>query len=678
MKRRLAALVVMIALCMAVCIATAYGEYLNITVNGNAPVDGVLTCNNQYYYRIDADTDMDSFPMGWSNDPNATEPDPEQSYISPIDRWYEGASGDEHFIITLPPDDQNACTDVMFFRKSEEDPWQKIVFNYDPTKTATTTKGVVTKNSTTAEPILFQDSYTVKWSALSGADMYWLHWSREGEDRSYTAMSNKIDLGDDRYKGRQGGPLEQVGVYDCWVEALKGGTVYTSTAAHKQFTVAPILEKAEYSMWGEADENGEIDCLLNQWVNFTAWAPGAWEVHTYAVEGEEPPQTEDDLNEDDRGDDAWPDNGNRGEAGFQWIEPGRTEDFSKWIIAEAIYYTGEEENFQQHSVLSNAIKVNVDIDEDMIVDEILFNVPDDVNTSNDGGNTWQVARDGRLFVDVNNYVPDGEGGTRKVNADYFGLYIDDPDDEGWQWLADSHWVAVSDDQTTRIPLTVPRCTVGETYEVRVFAIKYGVPQQDAEQGITIEITPASVDSEVIVSMGDSFITGEPLRVFAHYTNPDLDPSDEGEYRIPEKEGTMQIRIVDMDDPEHVVYDERKGFVDFWDDGSSIWDPGQYTVEAYIYHYDQMVGEYRDLKTITVEAPDGWTTAPQAEPMVQTVPAGQDLVLTLTAPETDNTVKPDWFDYTLFRADWDFAPVNEGSLAFDEENEEQATLTIPGE
>ncbi len=398
------------------------------------------------------------------------------------------------------------------------------------------------------------------------------------------------------------------------------------------------LSPAEYNedFVRVSDDGSTVTVKLNQWVDFAARAPGAGYIDFHALT--EPYTATTVLDgRNEIGGDFTDRLGEEGRVDCHWIEVGYSENITRYIVARAHYFN--DEGLETGTAVSNVITLNAEYD-GPISEEVTFNVPADVN--HQVGGVYQVARDGRLFVDVNNI----EG------VEFFGLYIDEDEttDEN-PWLADSHWFHMSEGETTRVPLTIPRCEVGEDYEVRVFAIKFGAEQKDAETTIPIHVTAAESDCPVILSMGNTFQTGEPLRVFAHYTNPEN-----------LEDIAMVIRIYEKDNPDNEVYWERGDITDFWDEGANIWQSGIYEISAYIYQYGMQIRAYEGIKEIEITA-EGRTVAPQTEP-IATLTEGEDLTLNLHAEASGDEVMPEWFDYALFRLDWGFAFEDAGSAEMD--------------
>lgn len=424
-------------------------------------------------------------------------------------------------------------------------------------------------------------------------------------------------------------------------------------AAAEGITLAP----ADYNEKFVQVDGSTVTVKLNQWVYFAACAPGANYIGFHALTEPYNENTVLDENNEFAGDFTTPGDMD-GRVDKQWLETGFRSDITRYIVAQAHYFG---DNNTETTAVSNVITLNAEYD-GPIQGDISYDVPADVNTvystSDTGVIRWKVPKDGRLFVDVYNMT----------DVDYFGLYIDEDEttDEN-PWLADSHWVKLTDHNpghTTRVPLTVPRCEAGGDYDVKVFAIKFGSEQKDASETIPIHVTAASTDSPVIVSMANEYQTGETLRVFAHYTNPDNIQN-----------GAMQIVIHEKNNPDHVVYDEwQDGFDDFWNDWDCIWQGGIYEVDAYIFQEGQTVREYYGVKEFTVTS-NGGMPVPQVTPFAA-MTAGEDLELDLSVAQGEE-VKPEWYYYILLRADWGYEYVDEGR-GENADADGNGTITIPAD
>ena len=605
MKRWLVAFAAMLALFLVVCAAAADGE-ITLTVSNAVPQNGEVS--GCYYYYLSLQTDSDSAEIGWSTNLGANNPDEDIVQLSRS--WWRPDGQGGYTALSLAPEEGDV--DVFFYRADAQSPWQKLVMRYDATQVQ---QGNIVVR-TDASPALFADQYTVEWMAMNGADAYFFHWQKpDGELIRTWTSDTSCSLTIPRLGGSDN-TLNQVGVYTCWVDACANGKLIESTG-RKEFTVKPVLSPADdIEDFVQVDNSGNVTTPLNGWVSFAVNAPGAHSavIHAYPLgvplTGEGYEYT-----------DFWLDE--NGEGGFSYIKAMTSDGahYTRYIVAEALY--GDFENEQ--SVFSDPIMVDV-VTNDTIASDVTYTVPADCNTAVNG--VYQVPRDGRLFVDVDD-----------IGADQYGLYIagateDDP------WIADSHWVrSAKDGNATRVPLTVPRCEVGGDYQVCVFAIKFGAEQKDALTTIPIHVTAASTDCPVIVSMADTFYAGDKLRVFASYTNPDN-----------LEDIAMNIRITDVNNPYYVLYEELNDAFDFWDDGADCWESGRYRVDASIFQYGQQVREYNDVWEFTVLS-DGKIPEPQLDPEPAAVIMegdGLDFDVTFEPVAVDPDAVPEWVYYALFR------------------------------
>lgn len=388
----------------------------------------------------------------------------------------------------------------------------------------------------------------------------------------------------------------------------------------------------------ERDEGvtGRFDLLLNDWVDFEFTASG--DLYDMTVPYEV-------ILDGEVFDRIWADN--RGFSETHWTTDS-LEQVGQHVMYVR-YQTGDTWYYSNAYIINVTAPYSIEGTLSWTVDESMTVLTDeDQNPIYDGnGNpVYSIALDGRLIVDVNNI--------RGQGVRFYGMYIEDGNGG---WIADSHWVQASDWQqepgadnaTTRVPLTVPRCTPGEEYQAYVFAVKQGAPFLIGEEPITIHVTErADTSHPVIVSMADSYTTGEPLRVFAHYTNPQ------------QLEGvSLQIRIRNVDVDWDQIYNDRKDANDFWDDGAVCWHTGRFAVDAYVWQWnedlqdDELIGTYEDLWEFDVTAdPEISIAVPQLVNAYDTYSAEDDLVLSFTSTAGTNTVAADRIEVSLIRMDWD--------------------------
>lgn len=608
MKKWLVAFALCLTLCLCMCAALA-DDHLTITVSNAEIQNGAVS--GAYYYKLYADTNLNSFLMGWGVDVSAAEPEEGEWYPTSLDYWYQDDNG--YFIVTTPPSSGDYSADVMFYRIGEDDPWQKIVFNYDLSLTAT----AEVTGMTAEGPSMFEEDFTLEWDAVEGADAYVVYVKRPdfGEQPArYMTPGNSLTIKAPAY-GEEQNRLWPVGEYECSVVAMANQQLVSFTNA-AAYTVSPVLG---LSPWNEdfVVPNGDgsgASIKLNQWMQLAATAPGANLVRVHQLDtGEE------ELNDDNIFEVVWP--GDYGAGEFSWIGVGQPQGFSKILVAEAEMPDGA-------TYLSSPFTIQVGYDGE-IEEDVVYTVSHTDNVYDEETGRFIVARDGMLYVDVEN-----------MDVNFFGLYIGQW--ENGNWLADSHWINLSDGQTTRVPLTVPRCQAGQDYEVHVCAVRFGCPQKDAEITIPIHVTEAATDCDIIVTMEREYIVGQSLRVFAHYTNPD------------DIDGLMQIRIREKGSEDNIVYAEMGDFYDYWDNDAVIWQSGTFVVDARIMQFGEngafVREDHPEIWEFTVNA-NGQVAAPHVNAF-STFPAGQDLILNLYAEASEDEEMPDWFEASLFRVDGD--------------------------
>ena len=445
---------------------------------------------------------------------------------------------------------------------------------------------------------------------------------------------------------------------------------YDGVAVNAPFLVNP---NQEFVLRGDEqnitiDANGVISAPMHQWIPFRVTAPNAGQIRAYCLDA--PLQEGEDLPEGiEPFEDIWT-NGSP-VSDFQWVTNTLPKNGNEYIFDDYTKYFYVLIDYDNDiSRLIGGLQLDVQVNE-TTMQPVGFTVVD--GTLVNDRYEVEVARDGRVFVDVNNYYLDANNNPVYTTADYYGVYIGEDTHDDTNWLADSHWVKVAEQPentenygTTRVPLTVPRCLPKE-YTAHVFAIKFGEPQLDLGD---IQITVTGDDNECpfILSMGNEFVSGDPLRVFAHYTDP---------YNL---NGWMTIRIVNVDDPDDVVFADTQGYKDFWDDTSACWHEGTFRVEAEIWYWDPIVGNkiyesYPNAGIITVTADDVNKDRiavhdplirkpneedPVGEPVWQSltktsIKAGEDLSLKIMRPDNADFYevqiwyyKPEWdSDIVLF-------------------------------
>lgn len=637
MKRRLwiLAAITCLAICLLAGAAMADGLVLK-DPNGTVLADGD-SVSGQIYYKFYVEgipEDCNGLYFSWTEDMYATEPGEWEEEPRGLDTEIVNGQIVRKVFWVFPELEGNYNQEIMFVRTDENSEVRRIKIYYDRSPVLAESERPVIENQTPPGP--GQRDYTLNWSDVPGTEFYQVLWDVPGRNQyTYWNHENNLNLQDTR-----GDTTCYNGDYRVRVFAFAGGRILQVSDAWTFTLIAPdpVIQLSGENAESITEGDGWVTAPMHQWINFDVYAPGSNGVSVFCLDGE--PETDGEWLRDLYGEDreryiadCWP------EAdwdGFTWTPndlPGDTaEDFNKYLVAEAYYNDWEERKLA-------VIPIHVTVDT-AIEEAVTYTVSGD-NIFAEG--VPQVARDGLFYVDVDNL----EG------VDFYGMYIArqgaEPADHWINWIADSHWVPLSDGETTRVPLTVPRCVAGQDYEVHVYAIKFGAPQTEAAARATIHVTErenGDPDFPVILSMKPVYMTGEPLRVFAHYTNP----ADE-EFPNGVEDGALQIRIYEKGNPGQWMFDNMQGFEDFWNEEACIWTPGTYVAEANIFQYGQVVRSYPAFFEFEVRADGGTVTAPQAAETFTTFEAGQNMVLHLSAPATDDTVMPDWFEYALFRLEW---------------------------
>ena len=634
MKKWLVALVLCLAVMLGCCVAFADGIVIK-NESGTVLNDGD-SVSGQFYYKFYVEglpEDCNELYFAWTENMNATEPDGEWEDEP---RGLEDENGRKVLYI-MPEIEGNYDQEIMFARVDENSEIRRIVLQYNRSAVlAESAKPVITN---TVAPTVGQQNYQLEWTPVEGVQYYQIVWDLPGDDayETYWSDSERLDL---RYVGND--PTTYIGEHRVRVYAFADGRLLQASDNWNFTITAPNPElRVSNEKQVTVNNDGSLTVPFHQWIDFEVSAEGSNGIGLFCLD-EAPSEEGEWLNQlygDDR--ERYVADSYSGAdwegfmVGFNDLPNDQVASYTKYVVAEAYY------NFWSERKLT-VIPVHVTVDT-TVTGSVSYTVPTDVNTVQNG--TVQLARDGILYVDVKN-----EGN----DADYYGMYIAKADVEQshhWpDWIADSHWIEKTDGATTRVPLTIPRCEAGQTYQVHVYAIKFGAPQIEAASTISISVQESDIDEcPVTVSMKDTYATGDPLRVFAHYSNPN------------NIDGTLVIRIYDAQDPDHVVYDEGGEFEDFWDDSSACWESGTYVVEALITQWNwnnmQVLESYPNLKTITVTS-SGQTAAPQAQTFA-TLIAGQDLEMELTAQTSGDEVAPEWFEYALFRTDWDYTFISAG-------------------
>lgn len=611
-------------------------------MNGTLGDDGVYS--GDFYYRvefnlaIDANIDMGNGPI------DADEPD--YQWTKAVGKHYYDPVADKYYAICLP--DYDNPEDAVFVRLTNTGEWTKLKFRYDTSKT----NGPKAKVTNTIAPELNQTAnYDITWTAengadISGADAFYVHLETpDGRELpAYFAAGNSTSLslgtgnrslvyryGEENLKNL----FSKYGGYNIWIETLKDGEISESDRWYFYIPeTAPVLMlngNDNDPRYVQQNDDGSISIHFHQWVQVGLYAPGASKIDVYSLDSLE--NLEDSLTEQNKWVDLYFDPHSEGWYDFQWIRNwalGNKTEYDQYLVAVARY-----DESPAHDLMSEPMTIHVSMDRE-IDGEITYAVPDDVNTKENG--KYQVARDGILYVDIDNNNND---------ADFYGLYIapgDDATDFDQEWLADSHWFEKSEGTTTRVQLTVPRCVAGNDYQVRVFAIKFGAPQKEAETKIPIHVTEKAADPDthelcpVTINMRDSYVSGEPLMVYAHYSNPD------------KINGWMVIKIHKDGDPDYIIHEKDGDFHDYWDMDSRAWEEGTYVVDAEIRRDSdgQPYVTYPGLKTFQVTA--SGKVADIHASAVTTQNAWQEMKVDIIADVKNNRPAPENYYVAVERVD----------------------------
>ena len=589
MKKLFLALLIAL-LCFGVALADE--PAVSVTVVNATPVDdGVYS--GHYYYKLYFAGDEVQWTFSKAIDADAPTAEDEIAVDHPDipDEWWQRDAGGAFMITTPPRGMTENPADALFYRAGNSGDWQKIVFHYDPSK------GDVDGNyeyiTNTAFPTELMEDYTVTWQPQQNADLYYLRWLVpngrgyafwfSGEESSYTLSTDR-----ERWNN-WGGPENLtgfVGDYEFWITALVDGEYRNSV--HKTFTIAAPQAGDVSLSCDKQDEHGAVTMRLNEWIDL--------QIHANPNHLEELAVVCGDRIEYP----GWDEDGN---VSFTWTaDIDGYEEYTYNAYARA-RYEGQDE-----WVYSNVIPITVEM-KDQIEGDLTWTV---------NGSTT-VARDGMFIIDVNN-----------IGADFYNMYVAD---ESGEWIADSHWVWAEEGDTTTVRMPLVNLTPGE-YDVHVFAVQYGAPNLDAEDTIHITVTDPVSDNPLLISMRDSYVTGDFLRIAARYTNPE-DILYTG----------LNIQIVDADN-DGIYYRNESHYDFFWDEGTKFWRSGNYKliVEA----WGRNSEEAPFTRLATAEFPFQVTADRDITVTLPTLPdtlnAGQGLSFTVQKPAgADEYTVEVWID-----------------------------------
>lgn len=582
MKKLILALLIAL-LCFGVALADE--QEVTVTVANATAVDGVYS--GHYYYKLYFTGTHAQIAFSTNIDADAPGAD-DYVYHDEITSWdYHDAGG--YYMNTFPPLAENGDMEAVFYRTDDQDTWKKLVFQYNRQDKTEGDTGILTN---TDYPSNLLDDYTVTWNDL-GADGYVLVW-RMPSGRSYSfhldGNTTSLPFTGDQMQNDFGCDLDHltghVGAYEYWVGAYMGGQYRESE--HKSFTLAAPQAGVVTLSSDSQDGNGAVSMRLNEWIDLQIHANpnGLQDLILVCGDNIEPLE--------------WDEGGY---AGFGWTALNdRHEEYTYNAYARA-RYAGQDE-----WVYSNILPITVEM-KDTIQGKLTWTV--------NGSAT--VPRDGMFVIDVNN-----------IGADFYNIYVAN---ENGEWLADSHWVWAEEGNTTTVRMPLVNLTPGE-YDVHVFAVKYGAHNLDAEDTIPITVTDPVSANPLLISMRDSYVTGDFLRIAARYTNP-LNLPYTG----------LNIRIVNTDN-NGLYYSEETQDNFFWDEGTKFWQRGNYKLIVEAWGKDSEEASFTRLATadfpfqVTADR-DITVTLPT---LPDTLNAGQGLFFTVQKPAgADEYTVEVWID-----------------------------------
>lgn len=520
----LGALICLVLVCVCTC-ASAAGMILKNEAGTTLQNGASLT--GQGYYKIyvsglpsgcntiytDRTENMDATePDGWEDEPRelATENGKKVLYI-------------------IPDPFADYDQEILFARIDESDTnVRRIKIYYDRNEVA----NVRPRITTAEDPVLGQEDYTLSWTAVNGAERYFVRWQLPTGD-SILYLTEETSVALEEQDGRPA--VEYAGNYSAEVIPLIDGHFGRRSSMTNYWVNTP---EADGRVWLSADQlnenNNEIWIRLNESVNYHISAPGADEVRFMNGEGFD---SSIQLNHE-------------GNTDYFWM-PGRQD----WN-GDRYYMVYAQARFGDEWVTSNTISLVVHIDGDINGD---FNW---TIKNTDAA----VRRDGLVEIEVQPMQGD--------TVDFYGAYISHEDPEQG-WIADSHWFDANPDGPTTILMPVAGCATG-TYDVHVYAARFGSRNKDSDHTEPITVTDAANNTPITISMKPEYETGEPLWIRAWYGNPqNLDPNN----------AWIHVTICPADEDDNSTGDEwysEGGGFDFWDNGYNIGWRGTYVLTAWIY------------------------------------------------------------------------------------------------
>ena len=528
MKRKIWILAAVICMMICVCaLASADGMILKNEA-GDVLNDGD-SLEGKAYYRIYVSglpDGCEGIYLGWTEDMNAEQPDGWEDM--PRRLGYDEIK-QSYFLEIIPDPFDGYDQEIMFARIGEDDQYvRKIQLYYNREEVANVRPRITRTN----DPELGQEDFALSWTAVANADCYFIRWELPtGDYLLYSTGETSITL--EMQDGRPA--IEQAGSYLAEVIPLIGGRFGRGSSIRHYWVNTP---EPDGRIWLDADRldenNNRVRIRLNESVNYHISAPGAEEVRFITGEGIDSAIQ---LNED-------------GYTDYFWM-PERQD----WE-GERHYMVYAQAKFGEEWATSNTIDVAVQIDGD-ISGDIDWSI---LNEEGPEGEAPTIPRDGLAEIEVEPMEDE--------TVDFYCAYIV----EGNHWIADSHWVDANPDGPTTILMPVAGCAPG-TYEVHVFAVRFGSRSKESEYTRPITVVASTNETPITISMKNSFETGEPLWIRARYENPQN-----------LQDAWMHVEICPADgdgNPTEDTWYSEDGEFDFWDNGYQIGWRGTYILTATI-------------------------------------------------------------------------------------------------
>ena len=438
-------------------------------------------------------------------------------------------------------------------------------------------------------PSLQEDCHWI-WAGLVGAD--------ENGDPIWDSIFSALDLEDGRVE------LTTAGIAPgtrCILRLSTGGVGYDQVFIDFPVTIeAPrmtISEDQESDVIRNAD--GSVTAPLNRWTSFGVFMRWADSVTVYCAETE----------------DAAPENAevynviglDNGYGGFNYTPtdldvkfPANAQSATRYLFFTA-QYDGQVIRSQDQTVRISRT--------DTIAGTFSF-----------AKTAATVARDGIFSRQISFTPSDGK------KIDYLGMCIQD---ESGKWIADSHWIPAENNQAT---VTMPplECAPG-TYQVHVYAIRFGASRLDAADTIPLTVAAPASDDPILISMKNPSVTMEALPIYVHYTNPDNLSLDRIVVRIYNSDGEILLEDFTTDPT-------------YWNDWMTFDWTGSYSLVAEVYAQGGETPAATRTFPFEVEAA-GQVKVIDPDPVFPSyLTEGADLHFTVSKPTNAEKYNIDvWFD-----------------------------------